>query len=385
MKLLTFLDTRTETPSFVRSARGKEFHPPAGAKNIVQGQHRNRAHSVSRSNLKGEAMKKRKLGRSNLEVSAIGLGCMGLSFGYGPAVDKQEGLSLIRAAVERGVTFFDTAEVYGPFTNEELVGEALAPFRGKVAIATKFGFKLDPNTGKQAGLDSRPEHIKEVAEASLKRLKTDVIDLFYQHRVDPNVPIEEVAGAVKGLIKEGKVKHFGLSEAGVKTIRRAHAVQPVAALQSEYSLWWREPEKEVIPTLEELGIGFVPFSPLGKGFLTGKISEDTQFDKTDFRNIVPRFTPENRKANQALVDLIGKFAQLKKATPAQIALAWLLAQKPWIVPIPGTTKLHRLEENIGAVAVELTREDLRQLENTASKISLQGARYPEELQKLVGR
>jgi aryl-alcohol dehydrogenase-like predicted oxidoreductase len=292
---------------------------------------------------------------------------------------------LIRAAVERGVTFFDTAEVYGPFTNEELVGEALAPLRGKVAIATKFGFKLDPNTGKQAGLDSRPEHIKEVAEASLKRLKTDVIDLFYQHRVDPNVPIEEVAGAVKDLIAEGKVKHFGLSEAGVQTIRRAHKVQPVAALQSEYSLFWREPEAEVIPTLEELGIGFVPFSPLGKGFLTGKISEETQFDKSDFRNIVPRFSPENRKANQALVDLIGEYAQQKKATPAQIALSWLLAQKPWIVPIPGTTKLHRLEENIGAASVELGPEDLRQLEGAAAKIALHGARYPEELQKLVGR
>ena len=330
-------------------------------------------------------MKKRKLGKSNLEVSAIGLGCMGMSFGYGPAADKKEMIALIRSAVERGITFFDTAEVYGPFTNEELVGEALAPLRAKVVIATKFGFKLDPNTGKQAGLDSRPEHIKEVAEASLKRLKTDVIDLFYQHRVDPNVPIEDVAGAVKDLIRQGKVKHFGLSEAGVQTIRRAHSVQPVAALQSEYSLWWREPEAEVIPTLEELGIGFVPFSPLGKGFLTGKISEDTQFDKTDFRNIVPRFTPENRKTNRALVDLIGKFAQQKKAPPAQIALAWLLAQKPWIVPIPGTTKLHRLEENIGAAAVELTREDLRQLETAASEISVQGARYPEELQKLVGR
>jgi aryl-alcohol dehydrogenase-like predicted oxidoreductase len=330
-------------------------------------------------------MKKRKLGRSNLEVSAIGLGCMGLSFGYGPAVDKQEGLSLIRAAVERGVTFFDTAEVYGPFTNEELVGEALAPFRGKVAIATKFGFKLDPNTGKQAGLDSRPEHIKEVAEASLRRLRVDAIDLFYQHRVDPNVPIEDVSGALKDLIQQGKVKHFGLSEAGVQTIRRAHAVQPVTALQSEYSLWWREPEAEVIPTLEELGIGFVPFSPLGKGFLTGKISQDTKFDKTDFRNIVPRFTPENRKANQALVDLLTKVAERKKATPAQIALAWLLAQKRWIVPIPGTTKLHRLEENIGATAIELTPEDLRQIDNAATKIPVQGARYPEELQKLVGR
>src|ERR1700740_2749885 len=330
-------------------------------------------------------MQKRKLGTGNLEVSAIGLGCMGMSFGYGPAGDKRQMISLIRAAVERGVTFFDTAEAYGPFTNEELVGEALAPFRGQVAIATKFGFKFDPNTGKQVGLDSRPEHIKEVAEASLKRLTSDVFDLFYQHRVDPDVPIEDVAGAVKELIQKGKVKHFGLSEAGVRTIRRAHAIQPVAALQSEYSLWWREPETELIPTLEELGIGFVPFSPLGKGFLTGKISEDTQFDKTDFRNIVPRFTPENRKANQALVDLIGKFAQQKKATPAQIALAWLLAQKPWIVPIPGTTKLRRLEENIGAAAVELKSEDLRQLEVAASKIPVQGARYPEELQKLVAR
>jgi aryl-alcohol dehydrogenase-like predicted oxidoreductase len=330
-------------------------------------------------------MQKRKLGKSNLQVSALGLGCMGLSFGYGPAVDKQQGISLIRAAVERGVTFFDTAEVYGPFTNEELVGEALAPFRDQVVIATKFGFKIDPNTGKQAGLDSSPQHIKEVAEASLKRLKTDVIDLLYQHRVDSNVPIEDTAGAVKDLIQQGKVKHFGLSEAGVKTIRRAHAVQPVAALQSEYSLWWREPEAEVIPTLEELGIGFVPFSPLGKGFLTGAIKEDTQFDKTDFRNIVPRFTAENRKANQTVVDLIGKFAQQKKATPAQIALAWLLAQKPWIVPIPGTTKLHRLEENIGAVAIDLTPEDLRQLDVATSKIAVQGARYPEELQKLVGR
>ena len=330
-------------------------------------------------------MQKRTLGKSNLEVSAIGLGCMGMSFGYGPAGEKQEMISVIRRAVERGVTFFDTAEVYGPFTNEELVGEALAPFRGKVAIATKFGFKLDPNTGKQAGLDSRPEHIKEVAEASLKRLRVDAIDLLYQHRVDPNVPIEDVAGAVKGLIREGKVKHFGLSEAGVQTIRRAHAVQPVTALQSEYSLWWREPEAQVIPTLEELGIGFVPFSPLGKGFLTGKISEDTKFDKNDFRNIVPRFTPENRKANQALVDLLGRFAQQKKLTPAQIALAWLLAQKSWMVPIPGTTKLHRLEENIGAVNVKLSPEDLRELETAASKIAVQGARYPEELQKMVGR
>ncbi|PYX46712.1 MAG: aldo/keto reductase [Acidobacteria bacterium] len=330
-------------------------------------------------------MHKRKLGKSHLEVSAIGLGCMGLSFGLGPAVEKQQGISLIRAAVERGITFFDTAEVYGPFTNEELVGEALAPFRKQVVIATKFGFKIDPITGKQAGLDSRPEHIKEVAEASLKRLKTDVIDLFYQHRVDPNVPIEDVAGAVKDLIRQGKVKHFGLSEAGVQTIRRANAVLPVTALQSEYSLWWREPEAEVIPTLAELGIGFVPFSPLGKGFLTGKISEDTKFDKSDFRNIVPRFTPENRKANQALVDLLTNVAERKKATPAQIALAWLLAQKPWIVPIPGTTKLQRLEENIGAVNIELSPDDLRELDIAASKIAVQGARYPEELQKLVGR
>jgi len=330
-------------------------------------------------------MHKRKLGKSNLEVSAIGLGCMGLSFGLGPAVEKQQGISLIRAAVERGITFFDTAEVYGPFTNEELVGEALAPFRKQVVIATKFGFKIDPITGKQAGLDSRPEHIKEVAEASLKRLKTDVIDLFYQHRVDPNVPIEDVAGAVKDLIRQGKVKHFGLSEAGVQTIRRANAVLPVTALQSEYSLWWREPEAEVIPTLAELGIGFVPFSPLGKGFLTGRISEDTKFDKSDFRNIVPRSTPENRKANQALVDLLTNVAERKKATPAQIALAWLLAQMPCVVPIPGTTKLQRLEENIGAVNIELSPEDLRELDIAASKIAVQGARYPEELQKLVGR
>jgi len=329
-------------------------------------------------------MQKRRLGKSNLEVSAIGLGCMGLSFGLGPAVDKQTGITLIRSAVERGVTFFDTAEVYGAYTNEELVGEALGPFRDKVAIATKFGFKIDPQ-GKQAGLDSRPEHIKEVAEASLKRLKTNVIDLFYQHRVDPEVPIEEVAGAVKDLIQQGKVKHFGLSEAAVQTIRRAHAVQPVTALQSEYSLWWREPEAEVIPTLEELGIGFVPFSPLGKGFLTGKISEDTKFDTNDFRNIVPRFTPENRKANQAVVDLLGRFAQQKKATPAQIALAWLLAQKPWIVPIPGTTKVHRLEENIGAAAITLSADELRQIDNAARKIPVQGARYPENLQKLVNR
>jgi aryl-alcohol dehydrogenase-like predicted oxidoreductase len=313
------------------------------------------------------------------------LGCMGMSFGLGPAKDKQEMIPVIRAAVEKGVTFFDTAEVYGPYINEELVGEALAPYRDDVVIATKFGFKLDPSTGKNIGLDSRPEHIKEVAEASLKRLKTDVIDLFYQHRVDPEVPIEDVAGALKDLIKAGKVKHFGLSEAGVKVIRRAHAVQPVTALQSEYSLFWREPEAEIMPTLEELGIGFVPFSPLGKGFLTGKISQDTQFDKTDFRNIVPRFSPENRKANQALVDLIGKFAQEKKVTPAQIALAWLLAQKPWIVPIPGTTKLNRLEENIGGADVDLTAAELNEIGDAAAKIPVQGDRYPAEMQKLVNR
>jgi aryl-alcohol dehydrogenase-like predicted oxidoreductase len=330
-------------------------------------------------------MQKRKLGKSDLEVSALGLGCMGLSFGFGPAVDKKDGITLIRAAVERGVTFFDTAEVYGPHTNEELVGEALAPFREQVAIATKFGFKLDPATGKMAGLDSRPAHIKEVAEASLKRLKTDVIDLFYQHRVDPDVPIEDVAGAVKELIQQGKVKHFGLSEAGVKTIRRAHAVQPVTALQSEYSLWWREPEAEVIPTLEELGIGFVPFSPLGKGFLTGKIDETTTFDSTDFRNIVPRFSPEARKANQAVVDLLSRIAEQKKATPAQIALAWLLAQKPRMVPIPGTTKVSRLEENLGGANIKLTTDDLTEINSAASKINVEGARYPEHLQKMVGR
>jgi len=329
-------------------------------------------------------MEKRKLGRSNLEVSAIGLGCMGMSYGYGPAADKKKMISLMRTAVERGVTFFDTAEAYG--ANEELVGEALAPFREQVVIATKFGFRIDPKAERGlAGRDSRPEHIQEVAEASLKRLKTDVIDLFYQHRVDPNVPIEDVAGAVKQLIQEGKVKHFGLSEAGVQTIRRAHKVQPVTALQSEYSLWWREPETEVLPTLEELGIGFVPFSPLGKGFLTGKINEDTKFDQTDFRNIVPRFTPEARKANQALVDLLGKFAAQNKTTPAQIALAWLLAQKPWVVPIPGTTKLARLEENIGAAAVELTPDDLREIDSAALNIKVQGARYPERLAQMTGR
>ncbi|NMO15491.1 aldo/keto reductase [Pyxidicoccus fallax] len=329
-------------------------------------------------------MQKRKLGSSNLEVSAIGLGCMGMSHGYGPPADKQQMISLIRTAFERGVTFFDTAEVYGPFTNEELVGEALAPIRAKVVIATKFGFKLDAN-GKQAGLDSRPEHIKQVAEASLKRLKTDVIDLFYQHRVDPDVPIEDVAGAVKDLIREGKVKHFGLSEAGAQTIRRAHAVQPVAALQSEYSLWTRGPEAEVLPTLEELGIGFVPFSPLGKGFLTGKMSENTHFDGSDFRNILPRFKPEALKANQSFVELLGRVAERKKATPAQIALAWLLAQKPWIVPIPGTTKPHRLEENLGAANVELTPDELREIDSAASKLTVQGARYPEHLEKMTGR
>jgi aryl-alcohol dehydrogenase-like predicted oxidoreductase len=329
-------------------------------------------------------MQKRKLGKSNLEVSAIGLGCMGMSFGYGPAKDKNEMISLLRKAVELGVTFFDTAEMYGPFTNEELVGEALAPFRGQVVIATKFGFKIAPK-GEQIGLDSRPEHIKEVADASLKRLRTDVIDLFYQHRVDPNVPIEDVAGAVKELIQVGKVKHFGLSEPGVQTICRAHAVQPVAAVQNEYSLWWRKPEEEVLPTLEELGIGFVPFSPLGRGFLTGKMSENTAFDSTDLRSTLPRFTPEARKANQTLVDLLGEIAERKKATPAQIALAWLLAQKPWIVPIPGTTKLPRLEENIGAAAIELTSDDLREIDRAASQIKVEGARYPEHLEKMAGR
>ena len=328
-------------------------------------------------------MQKRTLG-NRLEVSALGLGCMGLSYGYGPATDTQEAISLIRSAVERGVTFFDTAEVYGPFTNEELVGEALAPFRDRVVIATKFGFGFD-SEGAQQGLNSRPEHIREVAEASLKRLKTDVIDLFYQHRVDPDVPIEEVAGAVKDLIREGKVKHFGLSEAGVQTIRRAHAVQPVTALQSEYSLWWREPEEEVLPTLEELGIGFVPFSPLGKGFLTGAIDENTEFDSTDFRNIVPRFAPEARKANQTLVEVLGEIAAQKRVTRAQIALAWLLAQKPWIVPIFGTTKLHRLDENLGAAGVELTSDDLRDLESAVSQVAVQGARYPEHLQQRVDR
>jgi len=329
-------------------------------------------------------MKKRKLGKSNLEVSAIGLGCMGMSFGYGPAKDKREMILLLRKAVELGTTFFDTAEMYGPFTNEALVGEALAPFRKQVVIATKFGFKISPK-GEQIGLDSRPGHIKEVAEASLKRLRTDVIDLFYQHRVDPDVPIEDVAGAVKDLIQKGKVKHFGLSEPGAQTIRRAHAVQPVTAVQNEYSLWWRKPEEEILPALEELRIGFVPFSPLGRGFLTGKVDENTSFDSSDLRSTLPRFTPEARKANQALVDLLGEIAKQKKATPAQIALAWLLAQKPWIVPIPGTTKLERLEENIGAVEIELTPDDLREIETASSEIKVQGARYPEKLEAMTGR
>jgi aryl-alcohol dehydrogenase-like predicted oxidoreductase len=329
-------------------------------------------------------MEKRKLGKSGLEVSAIGLGCMGLSFAYGPATETKEAIKLIRAAVDRGVTFFDTAEAYGPFKNEEVVGEALAPVREKVVIATKFGFKFDP-AGGQTGMDSRPQHIREVAEAALKRLKTDVIDLFYQHRVDPDVPIEDVAGAVKDLIKQGKVRHFGLSEAGAQTIRRAHAVLPVTALQSEYSLWWREPEKEILPTLEELGIGFVPFSPLGKGFLTGAIDDKTTFDAKDFRNIVPRFTAEARKANQGVVELVGRIAAGKKATPAQIALAWLLAQKPWIAPIPGTTKLHRLEENIGAASIALTADDLNEIDEALAKITVQGDRYPPHLQARVGR
>jgi aryl-alcohol dehydrogenase-like predicted oxidoreductase len=335
-------------------------------------------------------MQKRKLGKSNLEVSALGLGCMGMSFSYGPPKDRREMTSLLRAAVERGITFFDTAEVYGPFVNEELLGEALAPFRGRVAIATKFGFDLSPDFDPRGmkglpGLNSRPEHIKQAAEGSLKRLKVDAIDLLYQHRVDPNVPIEDVAGAVKGLIQEGKVKHFGLSEAGVQTIRRAHAVQPVTALQSEYSLWTRTPEKEVIPALEELGIGLVPYSPLGKGFLTGKIGENAKFDSSDFRSSLPRFTPEALKANQTLIHLLASIGERKKTTPAQIALAWLLAQKPWVVPIPGTTKLDRLEENIGAVSVELTPDDLGDIENAASKITVEGARYPEKLEKMTGR
>ena len=328
-------------------------------------------------------MQKRKLGKNNLEVSALGLGCMSMSFGYGPPADREEMIALIRTAVDGGVTFFDTAEAYGPFTNEALLGEALAPVRDQVVIATKFGFKFEG--GKQSGLDSRPAHIREVADAALERLKTDRIDLFYQHRVDPNVPIEDVAGTVNDLIREGKVKHFGLSEAGAQTIRRAHAVQPVTAVQSEYSLWWRKPEEELLPTLEELGIGFVPFSPLGKGFLTGKIDENTTFDSSDFRNIVPRFTPENRKANLALVDVLARIAGRKKATPAQIALAWLLAQKPWIVPIPGTTKPHRLEENIGAAAIELTSEDLREIDDAASQVTVHGARYPEQLEQMTGR
>ena len=328
-------------------------------------------------------MEKRRLGRSNLEVSSLGLGCMGMSHGYGPAADKREMISLIRTAVERGVTFFDTAEAYGPYTNEELVGEALGPFRGQVVIATKFGFKFGPK-GEQTGVDSRPQHIRQVAEASLGRLKVDAIDLFYQHRVDTDVPIEDVAGTVKDLIREGKVKHFGLSEAGVKTIRRAHAVQAVTAVQSEYSLWWRRPEEELLPALEALGIGFVPFSPLGRGFLTGKIDEKTTFDRSDFRNIVPRFTPDARKANQVLVDLLRGIAAKKRATPAQIALAWLLARKPWMVPIPGTTKVARLEENLGAIAVRLTADDLREIETAASKITVQGARYPEQLERRTG-
>ena len=328
-------------------------------------------------------MQKRQLGTSDLEVSALGLGCMGMSYGYGPPADKREMISLIRSAVDRGITFFDTAEAYGPYTNEELVGEALAPVRDQVAIATKFGFTFGPN-GQQTGIDSRPEHVREVAEASLKRLKTNRIDLFYQHRVDPKVPIEDVAGVVKDLIKEGKVRHFGLSEAGVQTIRRAHAVQRITALQSEYSLWWRKPEAEVVPTLEQLGIGFVPFSPLGKGFLTGKIDDKTTFDRSDFRNIVPRFTAEARKANQGLVDLLGRVAAQERATPAQIALAWLLAQKPWIVPIPGTTKPERLSENIGAAAIQLTTEDLRRIDGALSQVTIQGARYPEELERRTG-
>ena len=328
-------------------------------------------------------MQKRTLGKSGLEVSALGFGCMGISFGYGPAASREEGITIIRAAVEGGVTFFDTAEAYGPFANEDLVGEALGPVRDQVVIATKFGFKFEG--GKQTGLDSRPAHIREVAEASLKRLKTDRIDLLYQHRVDPNVPIEDVAGTVKDLIREGKVKHFGLSEAGVQTIRRAHTVQPVAALQSEYSLWWREPEKEVIPALEELGVGFVPFSPLGRGFLTGKIDDKTTFDSTDFRNVVPRFSAENRKANLAFVDWLKNFAERKQATPAQIALAWLLAQKPWIVPIPGTTKRHRLDENLGAASIRLSADELREIDRAASQMEVHGARYPEHLQKTVGR
>src|SRR6202050_915550 len=377
MKLPTCLAMRTRTRSSARSAPGR------GSTGSLARTTARESGAITGGSMKGEIMQKRKLGKGNLEVSAIGLGCMGLSFGYGPAVDKQQGISLIRAAVEHGVTFFDTAEVYGPFTNEELVGEALAPFRDQVVIATKFGFKIE--NGKQAGLDSRPEHIREVADASLKRLKTDRIDLLYQHRVDPDVPIEDVAGAVKDLIHQGKVKHFGLSEAGVQTIRRAHAVQPLTALQSEYSLWWRRPEAEVIPALEELGIGFVPYSPLGKGYLTGKIDENAKFDSTDFRSTLPRFTPDALKTNRTLIDLLATIAQRKNATPAQIALAWLLAQKPWIAPIPGTTKLHRLDENIGALSIELTPDDLRDIESAASKIAVQGARYPERLEQMTGR
>jgi aryl-alcohol dehydrogenase-like predicted oxidoreductase len=346
----------------------------------------NRGGAASRIFETEENMEKRKLGNSNLEVSALGLGCMGMSSGYGPAMDKQEGIALVRAAVERGVTFFDTAETYGPFANEELVGEALAPFRGQVVIATKFGWDIDPKTGqRRGGLNSRPEQIKAATEGMLGRLKTDRIDLLYQHRVDPNVPIEDVAGAVNDLIRQGKVKHFGLSEAAAQTIRRAHAIQPLTAVQSEYSLWWRKPEEEVLPTLEELGIGFVPFSPLGKGFLTGKINEGTSFDRSDFRNTVPRFTPENRRANQALVDRLDHIAGRKQATPAQLALAWLLARKPWIVPIPGTTKRHCLEENLGAASVELTADDLREIEAVASQITVHGARYPEHLEQMTNR
>src|SRR5271169_4403270 len=382
MKPPIFWDTRTRTPSCVRSGRGKACRRLAGARCSVHKRRRNPGPF-----LKGEVMQKRKLGKSNLEVSAIGLGCMGMSFSYGPPKDKKEMTSLLHAAVERGITFFDTAEVYGPYLNEELVGEALAPFRKQVVIATKFGFDLSGGDHRPgvAGLNSRPEHIKQAVEGSLKRLKIERIDLLYQHRVDPNVPIEDVAGAVKQLIQKGKVKHFGLSEAGVQTIRRAHAIQPVTALQSEYSLWWRKPEAEVIPTLEELGIGLVPYSPLGKGFLTGKIDENAKFDSSDFRSTLPRFTPEALKVNQALIDLLGNIAQRKNATPAQIALAWLLAQKPWIVPIPGTTKLNRLDENIGAVAVGLTPDDLRDIESAASKITVQGARYPEKLEQMTGR
>jgi aryl-alcohol dehydrogenase-like predicted oxidoreductase len=384
VKLHISWDTTTQTPSFVHSARGKEFRPPAGGNSGVRRQCLDRAPFF-----KGEVMQKRKLGKSNLEVSAIGLGCMGMSFSYGPPKDKQEMTSLLHAAVDRGIAFFDTAEVYGPFLNEELVGEALAPFRGKVVIATKFGFDVSPDFDPRGmkgapGLNSRPEHIKEAVEGSLQRLNVETIDLLYQHRVDPNVPIEDVAGAVKELIQAGKVKHFGLSEAGAKTIRRAHAVQPLTALQSEYSLWTRTPEKEVIPTIEELGIGFVPYSPLGKGFLTGAIKEDATFGSSDFRSTLPRFAPEALKSNQALIDLLGSIGKRKNATPAQVALAWLLAQKPWIIPIPGTTKLNRLDENIGAAEVELTPDDLRDIDSAASKIKVEGARYPERLEKMTG-